>query len=302
MSDTSDGQPVRSYLDWAERGAPGFWRYMTGLVIIFVVAMLISQLVGLLYVVLFPAFMQTPVGSLLVIPFGTLLTFIAVPLVAWLLNKRPWWSVAMPTLRFDGFGFFTGLLAMMAVLVGANIVTVVTEPGAITYAGFDPRIFAASFVVAFLGLFVQTASEEMTYRGYLTQFARRFSASPILFLGIPALVFALPHYGNISANGFISIVPYLIDGLLFGWLAYRSGSLWMAVGAHLGNNFFVTMIVGNPGDVVPTGAPFLLAAGASSSDLNNVVSSLVVAGVVVALAEIAIRKRASGSQIKSASA
>jgi membrane protease YdiL (CAAX protease family) len=67
-----------------------------------------------------------------------------------------------------------------------------------------------------------------------------------VILLIPAIVFSAPHYGNISdVSGILALLPYFILGLMLGWLAFRSGSLWMPLGAHLANNWFVTMFVGN---------------------------------------------------------
>jgi len=39
------------------------------------------------------------------------------------------------------------------------------------------------------------------YRGYLTQFVRRYTANPIAFIGVPAMIFAAMHIANIAAFG-----------------------------------------------------------------------------------------------------
>jgi hypothetical protein len=38
---------------------------------------------------------------------------------------------------------------------------------------------------------------------------------------------------------------------MYGVLAWRSGSLWMSAGVHLGNNSFITMFVGNASEKIP---------------------------------------------------
>lgn len=98
----------------------------------------------------------------------------------------------------------------------------------------------------------------MLFRGYITQFARRFTANPYLFIGAPAALFALPHIVNIVALGgtiFVAI-PYLIAGLLYSWTAYKTGSLWMSLGLHLSNNFANLVLDGTVGDILPSAAPF----------------------------------------------
>jgi membrane protease YdiL (CAAX protease family) len=43
----------------------------------------------------------------------------------------------------------------------------------------------------------------------------------------------------------------MVMGLMYGLLAWRSGSLWMSAGVHLGNNWFITMFVGNATEKIP---------------------------------------------------
>ena len=113
-------------------------------------------------------------------------------------------------------------------------------------------------LIGFVAIFIQASSEELLFRGYITQFVRRFTANKLLFIGIPALLFALPHIINIAELGgtFLVMVPYLIMGLLLAWAAYRTGSLWMAAGVHWSNNFSTIVLIGTRGDVLPSVAPF----------------------------------------------
>jgi membrane protease YdiL (CAAX protease family) len=55
------------------------------------------------------------------------------------------------------------------------------------------------------------------------------------------------------------MAPYIISGLLYGWAAYRSGSLWMPVGLHLVNNYTGLVLAGTKGDALPSAAPLLIA-------------------------------------------
>ena len=54
------------------------------------------------------------------------------------------------------------------------------------------------------------------------------------------------------------MAPYFVSGLLYGWAAYRSGSLWMPLALHLVNNFTGLVFVGTKGDVLPSAAPYLV--------------------------------------------
>jgi membrane protease YdiL (CAAX protease family) len=125
---------------------------------------------------------------------------------------------------------------------------------------FDLATLLLLVPVGFVGIFVQASAEELLFRGYFTQFVRRFTSSRILFLGIPTLLFAAPHIANVASlgGGPFAMLPYLIAGLLYGWAAYRSGSLWMSVALHLVNNYTGLVVVGTRGDALPSAAPLLI--------------------------------------------
>jgi uncharacterized protein len=127
---------------------------------------------------------------------------------------------------------------------------------------FDLGSLALLAVVGFVGIFLQAGAEELLFRGNFTQFARRFTSHEFLFLGIPALLFAAPHIANIAAlgGGPLAMAPYLVSGLLYGWAAYRSGSLWMSVALHLVNNYTSLVLIGTKGDSLPSVAPLLIEA------------------------------------------
>jgi hypothetical protein len=190
----------------------------------------------------------------------------------------------MPALRFRAWDFFTGLWVSFAVAALATLVFQAT--------GTMPRQRNPDFdlptalllaVIGFVGIFIQAGAEELTFRGYFTQLARRFTSSRILFLGIPALLFAAPHIANIARfNGSpLVMAPYFIAGLLYGWAAYRSGSLWMSVALHLANNYTGLVLVGTQGDVLPSAAPYLIEV--PSLLVGTVVVLLQAAATVIAL-------------------
>ena len=108
----------------------------------------------------------------------------------------------MPTLRFRAWDFFTGLWVAFAVAALTALLFHATGTMPILRnPKFDLAALLVLAVVGLVGIFVQAGAEELLYRGYFTQFARRFTSSPILFLGIPALLFAAPHISNVAALG-----------------------------------------------------------------------------------------------------
>ncbi len=92
---------------------------------------------------------------------------------------------------------------------------------------------AALFALATL---VAPACEEIAFRGYvLTALAQRHR--PAAAISGAALLFALMHLDPVR------FPPLLLLGAVFGWLAWRAGSVWPAVAAHAANNAIASALV-----------------------------------------------------------
>jgi membrane protease YdiL (CAAX protease family) len=111
---------------------------------------------------------------------------------------------------------------------------------------------AAPSTLALTGLWLAYAllpaiAEELLYRG-LIQPALAARWGPVWGIGVTAMLFAATH---MEAAG---VIPRVVMGVWFGWLAWRSGSLWASTWAHAWNNtwavlyFLVgqTWVVGHP--------------------------------------------------------
>jgi membrane protease YdiL (CAAX protease family) len=78
--------------------------------------------------------------------------------------------------------------------------------------------------------------EEAAFRGHIqTLLGARLS--PGAAISFTALLFAVLHLDPVR---FVAVLEL---GLVFGWLAWRAGSLWPAVAAHAANNAVATLLV-----------------------------------------------------------
>jgi membrane protease YdiL (CAAX protease family) len=178
---------------------------------------------------------------------GTLVVFGGLAaLVLW----RPPWMLAFRR-RSPEWGLFgTGLALQGAVsLVGILVFWLV----GIVDLNWERPDFAALLVlvpIAVVGLLIQTGTEEYIVRGGIAQMVFRLTSNPIVVILLPAIAFAALHVNNIPEGaGPFSYVPYLALGLMYGWVAWRTGSIWFSWGMHFANNAFLTLVIGNPDDV-----------------------------------------------------
>jgi membrane protease YdiL (CAAX protease family) len=96
------------------------------------------------------------------------------------------------------------------------------------------------------GLLLQTATEELVFRGYLqSQLAARFR-SPLVWIGLPSLLFGLTHYNPemYGSNAWAIVAWAVVFGLLAADLTARTGSLGAAIGMHFATNFSAIFLVG----------------------------------------------------------
>ena len=102
---------------------------------------------------------------------------------------------------------------------------------------------------ALIVLVVQVTTEEIYFRGYLQQQLACRSANPLLWMGVPSVIFGLSHYAN--GIGVADSVLYVIWatalGLACADLTARTGTLGAAIGLHLANNIFAVLLFGIQG-------------------------------------------------------
>jgi membrane protease YdiL (CAAX protease family) len=196
--------------------------------------------------------------------------------VAALIGPRP--------LAMAGLGAAIGLGGLLAAFAYARIAGVAVPVNAAS-AG------AGALLLGTVATIVQTAAEEVYFRGWL-QRALGDVWGPVAALLVTAIVFAGLHLLG-GARAPLSLVNLLLGGLLFGLLAQRSGGIAASIAAHLLWNWSEQLLLGldpNPGtgsfgalfDHDLIGAPLW---GGSPEGLNaSLAVTLVMAALLLPLA------------------
>lgn len=93
-------------------------------------------------------------------------------------------------------------------------------------------------------LFLLTGiSEELLFRGYVFQNLAEGTNVGIAVL-LSSLIFSLFHIANPNALDLAPVVGLFAAGIFFAYTYLRSGSLWLAIGAHIGWNIFENTVFG----------------------------------------------------------
>lgn len=102
--------------------------------------------------------------------------------------------------------------------------------------------------VSVIAVLIQTSAEEVLFRGYIQQcLAARFR-SPVIWMGVPSVLFAAGHYapGVTGENALLVAIWACIFGMLAADLTARSGTLGPAIALHFLNNAVALLFISLP--------------------------------------------------------
>ena len=191
---------------------------------------------------------QTPLAMyLLLFSFGLMITGVAMALRV--LHKRSLSSLLGPRALFvPQLGV---VLVALALLGFALLILPPWDMGGALVPNLPFSKWLVLLPLSLLAVLVQVSAEEIVFRGYLQQqLAARF-ASPLVWMVVPSVIFAMGHYLPEAAgpNALFIALWAGVFGMLMADLTARSGSLAPAIAAHFMNNVSAILVVSLPDDL-----------------------------------------------------
>ena len=167
---------------------------------------------------------------------------IAVVLLAWKVMRQKWEDMGLQSfkIRFQ----HDGLVGMMLGIVCCSVIFVILIlSGNAIVAPVHIRFTFTWFWWVIIFLFVGIG-EELMNRGFIMSLLRRTN-NVFLILFIPSVIFGLIHLRNPGVTS-LSTLNIILIGMVFSWMYYKSGNLWMCIGYHITWNIFQSSIYGMP--------------------------------------------------------
>ena len=169
-------------------------------------------------------------------------------------QRRPFLSLIGPDLRFDWRRFALGaaiwLVAILAVGLVAPLLPLDLPAQGGSFA-FSWSLLPAA-LMALIVIPIQTGTEELLCRGWLTQLLGQAIRSRIVVVLLVAVFFSLLH----GVGSWISFVYFMVASLAFSAISLRDGRLELVIGAHTLQNLFVLLVASPAADA--SHAPSLL--------------------------------------------
>lgn len=145
-------------------------------------------------------------------------------------HRRPWRSLISADLKIDWRRLAIGCGVETVLSIAMLLVDLFTGTG----SRFPSLAIIGPIALAIPLIPLQAASEELLFRGYLTQELGRFIRNRVLLVTIVALIFAALH---LNAYGPLTF-PYMIAAsVAFSLVTLRDGRLEVAIGAHTAMNW-----------------------------------------------------------------
>ena len=188
--------------------------------------------------------------------------FVFTLLFLWLalkfVQKKPLSSIAtgFEKIRWNRYFFSFGIWAVLILVL--TLVSYLTSPEEIELR-FDAGNFFILLVVAIIFIPIQTATEELIFRGYLMQGFGLAFKNGIMPLIITSVLFGLMHASNpeAKAHGLLIMMPYYIFfGAFLGVLTLLDEGTELAMGIHCANNLMSSLLVCSKNSVLQTDAIF----------------------------------------------
>lgn len=154
--------------------------------------------------------------------------------------------------------YFFAFFIWATLLAGLTVISYFMAPQDMQIQ-FDAGKFTVLVLVAVLLIPIQTATEEIIFRGYLMQGFGLWFKNGIVPLIITSVLFGLMHSSNpeAKAHGLLIMMPYYIFfGAFLALLTLLDEGAELAMGIHCANNLMSSLLVCSKNSVLQTDSIF----------------------------------------------
>ncbi|MBI3041348.1 MAG: CPBP family intramembrane metalloprotease [Betaproteobacteria bacterium] len=247
---------TEQYLDLARQGRNEWWRYALGVLIIAFFWLALGYVPYLL--LLGSGLDADPMLDFVAVNFSIFMMLAGLALAVRLIHRRPLASLLAPDARVDWGRIGRGAAAWGVIAAVIVVIEHLLFPDRY-YLSFNPERFFAFLVLVLALTPIQSATEELIFRGYAMQGFGLLTRRPALIAVLSSLVFTAPHLLNpeVERHGaLIMAANYFAIGMLLATVTLRDGRLELAIGLHAVNNTFLALVANYESSALMTESVF----------------------------------------------
>ncbi|HTX61148.1 MAG TPA: type II CAAX endopeptidase family protein [Methanobacterium sp.] len=247
-----------TFLDNARSGENNIWRYIFTIILTWGTP-IVFQLIIIIYAMSFlihqGADMENLISTLTYNPL-VLIALVGVTSIVSIIflyigvryiHQRRFISLVSTDSLFNWKKLLKGGGIWFAILTASTLLSILFDPSGLEFS-FNPNTFILLLVLSLLVFPVQASFEELFFRGYLMQGFGLLSRKPVVPLIITSVIFSLLHYfnGSYTLLSVDIVLQVFVLGLTLGIITLGENRLETAMGVHISNNIFASLIVNSP--------------------------------------------------------
>lgn len=160
--------------------------------------------------------------------------------------------------KFDFKRFFFAVLVWGGLMIISLIISYSINPQDFTIQ-FNARDFIILIFVSGIFITMQSAFEEILFRGYFQQGLAVLTRNTWFPLIVTSIIFGVLHISNPEVKEYgvgIMLPQYILLGLMFGICVIMDEGLEIAIGVHVVNNVLTSLLITHESSVFQTHALF----------------------------------------------
>ena len=246
------------YIEQAYKGLPEIWRYVVGLVAIFVMWQVLGGIPLVVALLLKSDSLSTLAGGdiglmsdllgsntflffmLLTFAIGLISLFIYTKFV----HRQAIVGLTTSRKKIDWGRIFFAFLIWGLISVGFVFLDVYLAPEDYEW-NFNAGAFTVLAIIAIIMIPIQTSMEEYYMRGYMMQGLGIMARNRWVPLVVTSVLFGVMHLFNpeVEKLGYGIMVYYIGTGFFLGIITLMDEGLELALGFHAANNLFTALLV-----------------------------------------------------------
>ena len=249
------------FLNNVKQGNNSIWRYLITIILSLIVASLVAGAFLAIFIVIWVLLfkqglnvevflnqlLKDPLFLIVMVGLSFSISYLFLYLCVRFIHKKTFISIINTgnKVRWKKIGI--GAVAWLGIIVILDIISYFIDPGSFKIS-LNPQGFWILALLALIAFPIQASFEEVFFRGYLMQGISLIFERPWVVLMVTSLCFALLHWwnGGTVVMSLSIVMGTFIIGLMLGILTMADNGIELAIGVHIINNLYVSVIHSSP--------------------------------------------------------